>query len=73
MRKRGGDREDELRVLGRVLCKKSGRAGIKLQVPESESERANGFVIVVVPFPFSALPRWFGSIHAHVFLVHRPS
>ena len=73
MGKGGWNCEDELRVLGRVLRKKSGGAGIKLQVSESKSERANGLVIVVVPFSFSALPMGFGSIHTYILLVHRPA
>lgn len=69
MRKRGGNGEYELGVLGRVLREKGSRAGIKFQVPKPESERADGLVIVVVSFPLSALAWGLRSVHTDILFV----
>ena len=54
MGKRGRDSEDQFRILRRVFGKKGGRASVKLQMSEPESEGADGIVILVIPLPLPA-------------------
>ena len=73
MREGGRNRKDEFRVFGRVSRKEGGGAGVILQVPEPQSESTDGLIVVVVPFPFSALPWGLGTVHSYIFFTHCPT